>query len=378
MANINNQMNFTPLDIIFYIFVFATGIIVLYLLRWLVLMAKIRKSEIKENLPPVSVIICAHNEENNLKHLIPMLLQQDYPNFELVIVDDRSYDGTYDYLLELKNSNNQVKVVTVDHLPEHVNGKKYGITLGVKAANNEILVLTDADCRPASKKWLKLMASRFDNKTTFVLGYSNYQKKKGLLNTLIQFETLFTGIQYIAEAIGGSPYMAVGRNLAYRKSFFLNNKGFNRHLKIQGGDDDLFVNEFARKKNTRVAVGNKSLITSTPKYKWNEYFRQKRRHISVGKYYRKKDRARIGFFGFLYCVHWFTLIPLLALQYEPLWLLGGYALKVLILTILLAVGAKKLGDKFAVWLSPILDIFYLVYLLWAVNVSFSRKKVKWK
>lgn len=371
-------MNFTPLDIILYLFVFATSIICLYLLRWLILITKARQSTVKESLLPVSVVICAHNEEENLRTLIPLLLDQDHPDFELVIVDDRSYDGTYDYLLELKNSNPKVKMVKVDHLPEHVNGKKYGLTLGIKAAKNEVIVLTDADCRPAGKKWLKLLSSNFDEKTTFVLGYSNYEKKKGLLNTLIQFETLFTGIQYNAEALGGSPYMGVGRNMAYRKSFFLNHKGFNRHLKIQGGDDDLFINEFAKRKNTKVEAGPESLVTSMPKEKWHEYFRQKRRHISVGKHYRKRDRMKIGIWGLMYCVHWFTLIPLLALQFELLWLLGGYALKIILLMILLATGAKKLGDKFAVWLAPILDIYYLVYLLWAVSVSFSRKKVKWK
>lgn len=371
-------MNLTPLDFVFYLFVFATGIICLYLLRWLILITKATSVKIKEDLPPVSVVICAHNEEENLKKLIPLLLKQDYPDVELVIVDDRSYDGTYDYLLELKNSNSQIKMVTVDHLPEHVNGKKYGITLGIKAAKSEIIVLTDADCRPVNKKWLKHMASRFDDETTFVLGYSNYEKKKGLLNTLIQFETLLTGIQYIAEALGGSPYMAVGRNLAYRKSFFLKNKGFNRHLKIQGGDDDLFINEFARKKNTQVEAGPQSLVKSIPKLSWKEYFRQKRRHISVGKHYRKRHRMIIGIWGFLYCLHWFTLLPLLAVQFELLWLLGGYALKIILLMTLLALGAKKLGDKFAVWLAPILDVYYMIYLLWAVSVSFSRKKVKWK
>jgi glycosyltransferase involved in cell wall biosynthesis len=371
-------MDFTPYEIIFYVFAGATGIILIYLLRWLILLGRNKKHKPDKAIQPVSVVICAYNEEENLRKLVPVLLKQDHPDFEIIIVDDRSFDGTYDYLLELRDKETKVKMVKVDHVPEHVNGKKYGITLGIKAAKNDIVVFTDADCKPRNRKWLQAMTARFDSKTTFVLGYSNYQKKKGLLNTLIRFETLFTGIQYIAEALAGSPYMGVGRNLAYRKSFFLNNKGFNRHLKITGGDDDLFVNEFANKKNTKVASGIKTLVTSLPKVKWSDYFRQKRRHISVGKYYRKRDRFKIGLWGFLYVLHWFTLIFLLVFQFKLYWVLGGYGLKILLLLILLAVGTKKFGDKFPVWLVPILDIYYLVYLLWGVSVSFSRKKVKWK
>jgi cellulose synthase/poly-beta-1,6-N-acetylglucosamine synthase-like glycosyltransferase len=238
---------------------------------------------------PVSVIVCARDELENLKNLIPKLLKQAYTGFEIIIVDDRSEDGTYEFLLEEKKKSGKLKVVRVDFVPDHVQPKKFAITLGIKAAENDLVILTDADCEPASIHWLKSMAGQFSEETKFVLGFSYYHRDKGLLNRFVRYETLQTGIRYLSAALGGNPYMGVGRNLGYRKSFFLSVKGFHNDLKVVGGDDDLLINRYANRKNTRAVVSPDNLVYTWAKKKWKEYFVQKKRHLAAGKRYKVKD-----------------------------------------------------------------------------------------
>src|SRR5690349_11485174 len=165
-------------------------------------------------------------------------------------------------------------MVHVNRLPAHVNAKKYAITLGIKAAKFEWLLFTDADCRPGDQ-WVRSMSSQFNNETSFVLGFSPYVKMLGVLNAFIRFETIITAIQYISFTLLGRPYMGVGRNLAYRRSIFLDGKGFNNFLNVTGGDDDLLVNQHATATNTVVHVDENALVYSKPKLTWSTFFNQK-------------------------------------------------------------------------------------------------------
>ena len=245
-----------------------------------------RKTADESQIEGVSIVVCAHNEEENLRELLPLLLEQDHPNYEIIIVDDKSSDGSYDFLTEEKLRHPKLKLVVIDSTPDAFNSKKYALTLGIKAAKNDIVLLTDADCRPNSKSWASEMAKTFDPETQIVLGYSHYQKSGGFLGKQIDFETLITGILYISSALAFRPYMGVGRNLAYRKSFFLKNKGFYGMMELTGGDDDLFVNKYAKKKFTKVCIGSDVVLMSVPKKSWSTYYRQKLRHMAAGKHYK--------------------------------------------------------------------------------------------
>jgi glycosyltransferase involved in cell wall biosynthesis len=327
---------------------------------------------------PVSVIVCAHDEEQNLRELIPILLQQAHPAFELIIVNDRSNDGTYDYLLEETKKESRLRAVQVDHTPAHVNGKKYAITLGIKAAKHDWILLTDADCRPATDQWISTMSSRFMPDTNFVLGYSAYEKRKGFLNLFIRFETLFTAIQYIAYALAGNPYMGVGRNLAYRKAVFLENKGFNNFLSVTGGDDDLFVNQHSKKRNTAVAVGVNELVNSFPKETWTEFYSQKIRHLSVGKKYKLSHQILLATFFITHALVWFTGIPLLFSFSVSLWVGIGLFFRLLLITITVHQAAVRFGQKFEWWAVPLLDFVFVIYYLSTAPVALITKKIRWK
>jgi len=334
------------------------------------------KKPIQKKSNPVSVIVCAHNELSNLQTLIPLLEQQDHPDFEIIIVDDRSEDGTYDFMLGYESE--KVKHVRVDSVHDHISAKKYAITLGVKAASHDLLLFTDADCRPNSNLWVQEMTNTMDDATSFSIGVSQYLKQDTFLNKIIRFETQQTAFAYIGSALSGNPYMGVGRNLCYRKSLFLNNNGFNKYQHVIGGDDDILVNQWGKKKNTQVVLGTESIIQSIPKKTWNEYFSQKVRHISVSKFYRAKDKMLIGFQNLLNIIYWCALYTL-AVQSDQYYIIGGaVAFRILLLVNLNYYTSKKFGDRINIWFVPLLDIIY-VWLISIVGlVALFTKKVKWK
>lgn len=359
------------------IFLSAAAIQVIY---FIVLMISVSKKRFDQTVPlkPISVIVCAHDEEKNLRELIPALLNQQHPEFEIIIVNDRSNDGTYDLLLEETKKDSRLKMVDVKNTPSHVNGKKFGITLGIKAAKYDWILLTDADCRPNNEQWIRTVSERCSEDKNFILGYSAYEKQPGFLNLFIRFETLFTAIQYIGYALAGNPYMGVGRNLAYRKSVFLENKGFNNFLSITGGDDDLFVNQHATGKNTAVALGSDSLVYSFPKTTLNEFYRQKVRHLSVGKKYRFKHQFLLAIFFLTHLITWFAGIPLLIFSTGIIWVASALVFRTLLFSITVHQAAERFGQKFEWAAVPLLDFLFVIYYLSTAPVAFLTKKIRWK
>jgi cellulose synthase/poly-beta-1,6-N-acetylglucosamine synthase-like glycosyltransferase len=354
------------------------GVQTVYLGLFLVEFMRKRDTAPVSPIPPVSVIVCAHDEEQNLRELIPLLLAQDHPEFEIIVVEDRCNDGTLDYLMEVTQQYPTVRMVKVNHVPDHVHGKKFGLTLGIKAARYEWLLLTDADCRPATLHWIRSMSSGFYDATSLVLGFSSYIKRPGLLNAFIRFETLLTAVQYIGFAWTGFPYMGVGRNLAYRKSLFLANKGFNEYLGVVGGDDDLFVNRHATRQNTGVVVGSESLVYSQPKSTVREFYYQKLRHLSVGKQYKRTTKWQLGFFSLTWILTWVLVWPAAATTPFGYAIAGVWCLRWAVMSLLLQIASRKMGDPFEAWKTPFLDFIYAFYYLVTGAIALVSKKVRWK
>lgn len=326
----------------------------------------------------VSIVVCTHNAAENLNTLLPALYAQDYPDFEVIVVNDRSTDETFPFLVKEKEKVENLKVLTIDQTPSHIDPKKYAITLGIKAAKHDLILFTDSDCMPASNLWVKTMAEPFANPSVDItIGYSPYRAHPGLLNLFIRYETLYTAIQYISFALAGSPYMGVGRNMAYRKRLFLENKGFSGYQKITGGDDDIFINKHATRTNTRVRIGSDSIVYSLPKTTWKEYFRQKKRHLSVSKFYKFGDRLRLGILFVSQIGFWFSLIALLCMWHEPYFVIGGFVLRVLIQYIIYYKADRMLGDKFKTWLTPLLDVLYVMYYIGTGITAVASRNIKW-
>ncbi|QKG53391.1 glycosyltransferase [Hymenobacter sp. BRD67] len=323
---------------------------------------------------PVSIILCAHNELENLRELVPLLLRQDYAaGFELVLIDDRSQDDTYLYAQQLSQYYpGRFRLVTVTHTPAGFSPKKYALTLGIKAARYEHLLFTDADCRPVSPDWLRLMQRGFSQKSgaDIVLGFSAYAEAPGLLNQLIRYETLLTGAQYLSLAWAGKPYMGVGRNLAYTKATFNSTKGFASHIRRLSGDDDLLVQD-AVAAGARVAVvaDPAAQTLSQPATTWRAWWRQKRRHLSAGSRYRAADRRRLAFFMGSNALFYLLTPAILAfgLSRENLVSLGIIWLaRTLLLGFTYTALARRQRTVLPALALPVLDFLYFVlYCAWA-------------
>ena len=286
------------LEIVYIVFVSAFVVQMLYYWGVFSRLAFYRKKASDKSLyRPVSVVISAKNEFLNLQQNLPLILEQEYPDFEVVIVNDCSDDDT-DYLLrDLVKRYDKLKVVNITNNVNFFTGKKFPLSMGIKSAKNEFLLLTDADCRPNSKNWIHEMQSNYTDKTSIVLGYGAYEKKKGFLNKLIRYDSLRIAIEYFSLALSGFPYMGVGRNLSYTKKLFFENKGFTSHYRIKSGDDDLFINQAATSNNTRIEISTDSHTISEPKTNLNDWIKQKKRHLTTGKYYKTKHKFILGLFA---------------------------------------------------------------------------------
>ncbi len=274
--------------------VIAWGVQIFYYFFYFLQIHRYRKVNVKQTLDPVSVIICAKNEADNLRKNLPVVLEQEYPEFQVVVVNDGSSDDTSAVLVEMKEKYKHLYVTQIEHTHAYPHAKKLAQTIGVKAARFDQMLFIDADCRPAGANWIRCMQSNFLPKKEIVLGYGAYEKEKGLVNKFIRMDTLWIAQQYFGFAIRGIPYMGVGRNLAYRRSLFFNNKGFASQLHLQSGDDDLFVNQTANNTNTAIEIDPDSITVSEPMHTMNSWLRQKRRHLTTGLFYRAFHRFLIG------------------------------------------------------------------------------------
>ena len=291
LATLNNPLTITLLVVIGVAFIHQ----IYFYLRYLRLGGKVTsQTDSDVQLPAVSVIVCAHNEYDNLQDYLSILLEQDYPCYEVIVVDDSSEDGS-DLLLERwSRQYGNLYHTFVPRGARVLSNKKLALTIGIKAAHYDYLLLTDADCRPESKHWIREMMKGFSNEQTeLVLGFSPYFEKKGLLNHIIGYDTLFNGLQYMGMARAGKPYMGVGRNLAYKRETFFSVGGFKGLLGNRAGDDDLFVNRIANAANTVVVNNPNSIVWSVPKTTWREWFHQKRRHLSVSPQYRTRSKIQV-------------------------------------------------------------------------------------
>jgi len=359
--------------------VFATIVQVIY--YWVVY-GKIaffkQKNEFVRSDQPVSVIVCARDEYYNLKENLPILLNQDYSVYEVVVVDHGSEDETKYLLRDLSDEYPHLKIVS---LPQDLNfftGKKFPLSIGIKSAKYDVLLFTDADCIPRSNQWVRRMAANFTEGTEIVLGYGAYQKRNSLLNLLIRFDTVRIAMNYLGFARTGMPYMGVGRNMAYRKSLFYRQNGFISHYRIQSGDDDLFINKAATAKNTRIAIQSDAHTVSVPKSSMNLWIRQKRRHLMTGGYYKLSHKLALGLFAFTQAAFWACTILLLVFWYQPYIVLGIAGIRIFTQLLITGKVMRKLSEKGFLLLVPLFELFLMIVSPMLALANVFNKPIKWR
>jgi poly-beta-1,6-N-acetyl-D-glucosamine synthase len=335
---------------------------------------------IESTKQPVSIIICARNEAENLKAFLPSVLEQDYPDYEVIVVNDCSEDNSYDILGKYHIQYPHLKISTINKDPKFTHNKKFAQFIGIKAANNDILLFTDADCQPESDKWLEGMTSHFVNEVAFVLGYGSYKREKGLLNKYILYDSITIAMQYLGMAIRGIPYMGVGRNLAYRRSLFFEKKGFGSHNHIASGDDDLFVNTNASAKNTCVEFRKETHTKSVPSSSLNEWIKQKKRHLTTAPYYKFRDKALLIAEPLTRILFYSLFIILISFTFLWPYVAALFGIRLIAQTIVMILVQKKLNESGLVAYSLIFDIFSPVIngILLLINTLTRSGKNRWK
>jgi len=326
----------------------------------------------------VSIVICARNEYANLKKNLPLFLEQDYPLFEVVVVNDNSQDDSLELLEDMTREYSKLKIVNLNQELNFFHGKKFPLSLGIKSASHEILLLTDADCMPSSKYWIRNMAGKFGRGKEIVLGYGGYEKKAGLLNLLIRYETLWVAIQYLSYSLMGKTYMGVGRNMAYRKSLFYKNKGFSSHYTIASGDDDLFINSVATKKNVAIEIDHGSHTISVPEENIYDWIKQKRRHLTTWKYYRPRFKRLLGTWSISQMLFFGLFILLLALGYNMIVVGSVFILRFVSYLLITKMSMNRLNERKLLLFSPIAELFLIVFYPMLSLVNMFSKPDKWK
>jgi len=365
-------------EFIFYLFCLVSLIQIFYYTFFFSRVAFYRETtRLQSQQHPVSVIICVRDEDENIARYLPGVLVQKYPStHEVIVVNDNSVDDSKYILEELQKTFKSLQIINLKQEAKLISGKKYPLSIGIKEAKHEIVLLTDADCVPASEFWIQKMQDAYVNGTEVVIGYGAYNKRPGLLNKVIRFETFHSALQYLSFALAGTPYMGVGRNLSYKKDVFLRNKGFSSINHIPGGDDDLFINKVATKKNTKVVIDKEAITLSQPKKTFGDWLRQKTRHYSTARYYRTGNKFLLA----LYSLSQFLFYPFLivtAIFYNWQLALGVFTVRLLLQAWIFFKAMKKLNESDLWPLFVFFDIWMFFYYIIFAPTLWKKPRVNW-
>ena len=359
----------TSIQIIYYLFVYAQ--VAFYK----------QKNNQSQSYPPVSIIICAKNEEENLRRFLPQVLEQQYPEFEVVIVNDCSENDTESYITNLQKKYSNIKYTFIKDDPKFKHGKKLAVTIGIKAARYNHFVFIDADCYPETKSWLSSICTQFNEKTQIVLGYGGYEPQQGFLDKLVRYDTFFIAVNYLSFARIGLPYMGVGRNMAYSRAAYEQSSKFTKHYHILSGDDDLFICEVGRKNNTQIELSGMGFTRSAQVNTFSEWCSQKKRHLTTAGSYRFIHQLLLTLEPFSRIVMYVAIILyalLLGTTYVYV-LISLVAVRFLLFFIIHNLNMNRLRESKLLVYSPIFDVLlpFVLTILMIQNKLNTRKR-RWK
>jgi len=357
------------------IFILAVFTQLLFLLVYFNFFAKHKSNSIRPEysaLLPVSVLIVARNEKANLSKLLPELLNQSYPAFDVAVMDDSSTDGTSEWMHDLILKYPQIKYYQRNENPR---GKKFALAEALPLISNDLILLTDADCRPGSSHWIRLMVQAMEQESGAVLGYSPYIEVPGWLSEVIRLETAYTATLYFSFALHRHPYMGVGRNLIYRKQALIQYFQPFRFEALPSGDDDLTINAMGVNQRIGIQYDRDSWMYSIPKSSWKEWMNQKKRHVRTAIFYKSADQIRLMFYYGSLTTSWVFAIGLGFYDYR-IWLLW-VLVKGLSFFPIVKPCLIKLGVSLRFWNWIRAELIYVFGLIYLFPFSTFKKWDKW-
>ncbi|MFV0467405.1 MAG: glycosyltransferase [Dysgonomonas sp.] len=206
--------------------------------------------------PSVSVVIISKNESVSLEKNLPFVLSQDYPDFEVIVVNDGSTDESEEVLRRLEHTNPHL----YHTFSPDSRDRKLSMTIGIKATTKDVLLFTEASCKPLSDQWIEQMMEHLTDQTEVVLGYSYYEGDTSFYNRMANFDGLYFSLQYLSKAILKHPYTGTFRNLAFRRKLFFDHKGFSEVLNYDSCED-VFINKVMNKENVTVSLSQDSFTS---------------------------------------------------------------------------------------------------------------------
>ena len=327
-----------------------------------------------EALPPVSVVIAAKNEEYHLKDKLVFFLEQDYPEFEVIVVNDASTDECEYVLKAFSKLYPCLKVVNIVENVNKFRGRKFPISLGIKSAKYDHIVLAGADCVPSGFEWLKNLARNFSEKKEVVLCFCTYTKQKGLFKFLLQYDNLTTAMNYMGLALSGHPYRGDGRNIAFKKDLFFKVGGFTKHYNLPLGEDDIFIRNVSTATNTTVSLTPESFLSSDAKHTYKEWKRQKIDRLSTYKYYKPSIKFLLSIPNITTLLFYAFVITLLLLSLPFEYVILAIVIKFVLQILIYFKSCKRLGIKRVFIFAPLIELYFLLLNAELRLLSLFRKK----
>ncbi len=334
------------------------------------------KSEFVVN-QPVSVVIVAHNDYHHLIKTLDPILKQDYPQFEVVVVNESSDDETYYFLKDQEKIYPHLKLVQIDKQLNFFRGKKFPLSIGIKSAKFDTILLTDAYCLVSSNNWISSMQKAFKDKTEIVLGYAPYKLEAGFLNSLIRFDVLITAMHYLSFALLGLPYRGIGRNLAYSKKMFYQKQGFISHYKMSLGDDDLFINQSANKINTKICIDPDSFTYSLSEESFGQWLMKKKHNLSTTSLYKLKHKILLIVYPLSLFLFYISIIYLLVLNIWLTVVLILFAVRLLSFLLIQKRIMLKLKEQKLLLISPLLELLLFALQAMVMTLNIFNRRNKW-
>ncbi|MDD2571135.1 MAG: glycosyltransferase [Bacteroidales bacterium] len=343
-----------------------------FYLRYYRQVGRYKKTNIKSDQDSVSVILCVKNEAINLAANLPIILNQNYPDFQVVVVNEGSEDETADLLTQFQKEHPHLYVTHIERNHPYPHARKLAQTIGVKAAKHEQLLFTEASCRPQGLDWITHMQSNFLMKNDIVIGYCTYHREKSALNRFIRTDNLMDAQQYLGFALKGNPFKANGRNLAFRKSLFIKRKGYASQLHLPSGENDVFVNQSATSLNTSIEIHPDSILMAEAPRTLKEWLRRKQEDLAAVSHFRRRQRLMIRFESISRVVYYFCLILLLSW-----WRFAGYLIILAFIRLLTRLWITKLTIKRlkekGVWL---LSLIHEIIIPWIHAVLILKNRLR--